>query len=216
MKSDLHALGMNYGKGGSQTRPYLRFGLGTRDRPLLDSKIHRIAFRRTIAAVGMVGRSDRCYLITRGAVPYVLYASEDSDAIAWIDFAIELLAGIIALATGVSLGQRGYRALRPLVDDLWGDPDFRERLERTGRRATDGEALALGWAVMALWLYVWRVHRDVLMRTAWRALGEAIGPRALLMMLLRWAARLISGGVTLAVEIGALALPLGRKLRGVV
>jgi hypothetical protein len=173
-------------------------------------------FRRTIMAVHVISHGGRHYLVTRDDAPSVLYASDDAATIAWIDFAIELLAGLIALATGIALGRQGYRALRPLVDDLWEDPSFRERLERTGKRTTKDDPLALGWAVMALWLYVWRVHRDALLRAAWRALGQVIGPRALLMALLRWAARLIGGGVTLAIEIGALVMPLGRKLVGLV
>jgi hypothetical protein len=180
-----------------------------------DPTLHGEPFQRTIAAVGVVSLGGRHYLITRDSDACVLFASNDSTTVAWIDFAMELLAGLIALATGITLGRQGYRALRPLVDDLWDDAGFRERLERTGKRAAQDDVLSLGWSVMALWLYVWRVHRDALLRAVWRALGEVIGPRALLMALLRWAARLVGGGVTLALEIGALALPLGRKLRGI-
>lgn len=154
--------------------------------------------------------------MTRGEEPCVLFVSSDPEAIAWIDFAIELLAGLIALATGISLGRQGYRALRPLVNDLWCDSVFRHHLEQAGYTAAHGDLLGLGWAVITLWLYLWSAHRTALLQTVWRSLGEGIGPRAILKMLLRWSARLLGGGVALAVEIGALALPLGRKLRGFV
>jgi hypothetical protein len=196
-------------RGGPETRLYPYDASPTSDSGLL-----REPFCRTIAAVGVTSRGGRHYLVTRDEEAWVLFASEDAATVAWIDFAMELLAGLMALATGIALGRQGYRALRPLVDALWKDPGFRERLVRTGERATQKDALSLGWAVMALWLYVWRAHRRALLRTVWRALGEVIGPRTLLMALLRWAARLMGGGVTLALEIGALVLPLGRKLRG--
>lgn len=132
--------------------------------------------------------------------------------IRWLDFAIELIAGLLALFTGVTIGRRGYRMLRPVIRDLWQDPDFRLRVEIVGRYAHAGDPLTTGTAVIELWRYLWQAHRITLLVGALRAVGASLGPRALFIALVRWLARLISAGAALAIEIGLLVLPLARKL----
>jgi hypothetical protein len=167
-----------------------------------------------------VRRRGGCYrLQTRGPRPITLYAAPDGDAEAraevdWLDFTIEMIAGLVALMTGIRIGREGYKALKPLIDRLWEDPLVRERVQAIGAETQRGNPLAVGKKVAELWRYLWAAHRGTMFRAILKAVGRAIGPRALLEALIRWLARLISGGAALFVELGLLVIPLGRKVRG--
>ena len=171
------------------------------------------AFQRTVNAVRVIRRNQRYLLITQGPAPTILFSTEKRSIIDWLDFTIELIAGLIAMMLGVSLGKRGYQALRPAIRTLWQDTGFRRRIELVGHHTLSQDSLATGLAVIELWRYIWREHRSTLLKSILGAIGSVIGPRALALAMIRWLARLISGGTVLAVEIGALVLPLGRKLR---
>ncbi|HEC22977.1 MAG TPA: hypothetical protein ENI95_08680 [Chloroflexi bacterium] len=170
------------------------------------------AYRLTVRLPRIRRRAGRYRLVVRGLPPLVLFTARSHDALGWIDFTIELLAGLIALITGFRLGRRGYQALRPVVLRLWEDVEFRARVRVVGEFTLAGDPLAVGEAVRELWRYLWSHHRALLLEGIGQAVGRAIGPRALLEALVRWLARLISGGASLLVEIGLLVIPLGRKL----
>ncbi len=178
-----------------------------------------VAYRQTVRGLHVRRRSGCYRLQTRGPRPITLYAAPDGDAEAraevdWLDFTIELIAGLVALMTGIRIGREGYKALKPLIDKLWEDPLVRERVQAIGAETQQGDPLAVGKKVVELWRYLWAAHRGTMFRAILKAVGRAIGPRALLEALIRWLARLISGGAALFIEIGLLVIPLGRKVRG--
>jgi hypothetical protein len=158
--------------------------------------------------------SHRVYLIVaRGRPSTVLFESEDRDTVNWIDFTLELVVGTIGLALGLTIGRRGYKTLKPLITRLWSYPAFQERVRAIGQHAQRGDALATGWALAELWRYLWSSHRQDLIAGIWAAVRQEFTFGALLLALVRWTARVISGGIAFFVELGAVALPLGDKLR---
>jgi hypothetical protein len=160
-----------------------------------------------------VASSERGYLlIARGDPSITLFESNERETVNWIDFTIELIVGIIGLALGLTIGRRGYKALKPLVTRLWDYPAFRERVKAVGRHAVRGDPLAAGWALVELWVYLWTNHRRDLIAGIWQAVKQELTFGALLLALVRWTARLIGGGITFVIELGAMIVPLGRKL----
>jgi hypothetical protein len=177
------------------------------------------AYRGTVRALHVRRHGGFYCLQTRGPHPVTLYAAPEGSAEAraevdWLDFTIELIAGLVALMTGIRIGREGYKALKPLIDELWEDPLVRERVQAIGADTQRRDALTVGRKVAELWRYLWSAHRGTMFRAILKAVGRAIGPRALLEALVRWLARLISGGAALFIELGLLVIPLGRKVRG--
>jgi hypothetical protein len=141
-----------------------------------------------------------------------LFESEDRDTVNWIDFTLELIVGIIGLALGLTIGRRGYKALKPLVMRLWAYPTFQEHIQDIGQHALRGDPLTTGLALVALWGYLWANHRQDLVAGIWAAVRQELTFGALLLALARWTARLLSGGMALLIELGTLVVPLGGKL----
>jgi hypothetical protein len=169
-------------------------------------------FIRTAAGVYVMPTGRSYLLIARGDRPVVLLETDDREAVNWIDFAVELIVGIVGLALGLTIGRKGYKALKPLVIRLWGYPAFRERIKAVGRHAMRGDPLAAGWALAGLWVYLWANHRRDLIVGIWQAVRQELTFGALLVALVRWTARLVGGGITFIVELGAMIVPLGSKL----
>ncbi len=173
------------------------------------------AYRATIRVPRVQRHGGRHVLLIPGSPPLILYASTHRSVVDWIDFAIELVAGLAALMTGFTLGREGYEALKPIIDHLYHtDERFRALVQEVGQRALKGDPLSVGKAVRTLWLYLWRHHRRTIFRGILRAIGRSLRPARLLLMLLRWVVRLLSAGAALLMEIGLLVMPLNRKLRG--
>jgi hypothetical protein len=169
-------------------------------------------FTRTASGVYVASTGHSYLLIARGDPPAPLFESEDRETANWIDFTIELIVGIVGLALGLTIGRKGYKALKPLVARLWGYPAFRERTKAVGRHAIQGDPLAAGWALAGLWVYLWANHRRDLIAAIWQAVRQELTFGALLVALVRWTARLIGGGIIFIVELGAMIVPLGSKL----
>jgi len=162
---------------------------------------------------------DNAYqLVTRDPRPVVLFEAPQTETLSasevdWLDFTIELIAGMVALFTGIRIGRDGYLILKPVTEALWQDPGVQIRVRSVGSLTQEANALAVGKGVIELWRYLWTHHKSTIFKGVLRAIGRELRPRALLEALVRWMARLISAGVALTIEIGLLIMPLGRKLR---
>ncbi len=173
------------------------------------------AYWHTVRLPRIVRYGAEHHLIIPGEDPLILAASTDRLLVDWIDFSIELLAGLIALVTGFTLGRDSYAILRPFVNDVYhNDPAFRDHVHRVGERTLIDDPLGVGRAARDLWVYLWRHYRRAFFQAIARVVGRAFRPQALLLVLLRWLARMISAGTVFLVELGMLLIPLGRKLRG--
>jgi len=169
-------------------------------------------FVQTADCLVVVCTDRRYQIIACGHPPAVLLDCEDRDTVNWVDFTFELVVGIIGLALGVTIGRRGYKALKPLVTRLWTYPDVQERVRAIGHHILRGDALATGLAIAELWGYLWANHRPDLLAGIWSAVRQELTFGALIIALMRWTARLMSGGVTFLIELGVTVRPLGGKL----
>lgn len=151
-------------------------------------------------------------IMTCGDPAAVLFESDDLDTINWLDFTLELIVGLIGLALGLTIGRKGYKALKPLITRLWAYPEVQGRIRAIGQLTLQRDALATGWALAELWGHLWTHHRRDLVAGIWGAVRQEFTAGALLITLLRWTARLMSGGITFLFEVGVMAIPLGGKL----
>ena len=112
-------------------------------------------FIRTASRLYVVDVNHAYRILVRGHPHAVVYTSDDRDAVNWMDFTLELIVGIIGLALGLTIGRRGYKALKPLITRLWVYPAFQEHVQTAmrwppaGRSPTCG--IICGPTIVATW-----------------------------------------------------------------